>query len=301
MGEDSGEPGRQAAILFADVSQSMKLYELAGDHIAHQTVERCIEVMRRATAAAGGRVVKTIGDEVLAVFGSSDAAAVAASEMQAATDQMPPVANTKLGLRIGFHYGPVLQRDGDVFGDTVNLAARLVAQAAKGQILTSNDTASQLSAPLRGLARQLYDITVKGKAQEVSLCEVTWKRAKDQDTTILAAGRQPARRSALVLRLRYRGKEIIRRRDNDFIDIGRDNDCGLMITDHMASRRHCIIERRADRFVLKDHSTNGTYLTLEGDSEQHLRREEAALRKHGWIAFGQPRAGTDDVVEFFLD
>jgi adenylate cyclase len=69
----------------------------------------------------------------------------------------------------------------------------------------------------------------------------------------------------------------------------------------MASRRHCTIERRKDKWVLKDHSTNGTFVTLEGDSELTLRREELVLRKHGWIAFGQSRAGTQEVVEFFID
>ena len=53
-------------------------------------------------------------------------------------------AGTKLGVRIGFHHGPVLQRDDDVFGDTVNLAARLVAQAKKGEIILSTETAALL-------------------------------------------------------------------------------------------------------------------------------------------------------------
>ena len=75
----------------------------------------------------------------------------------------------------------------------------------------------------------------------------------------------------------------------------------ITVADTMASRRHCTIERRQDKFFVKDHSTNGTYVTVEGDSELLLRREELTLRKHGWIAFGQPRAGTEEVVEFSLD
>jgi adenylate cyclase len=69
----------------------------------------------------------------------------------------------------------------------------------------------------------------------------------------------------------------------------------------MASRQHCTIDRRGDRFVLKDHSTNGTFVTIEGDTELFLQREELALRKHGWIAFGQPRSGATQIVEFFCD
>lgn len=294
---------RQAAILFADVSASTKLYETAGDVAAHDAIERCIKAMARATGAAHGRVVKTIGDEVMSVFGSPDAAAAAAAEMQVAVDALPTVANNKLGLRIGFHFGPVLQEKDDFFGDTVNLAARLVAQAVKGQIITTSATADMLPPPLRGMTRDLYAINVKGKAEEISLCEVIWRR-HDEDTTVMVSGRRPsAKKAPVVLKLLYRGKETIRRRDTDSIDIGRDPASGLVISDHMASRQHCTLERRGDRYILKDHSTNGTFVTAEGDSEQHLQREELALRKHGWIAFGQPRAqaAPDEVVEFFVD
>jgi predicted component of type VI protein secretion system len=103
------------------------------------------------------------------------------------------------------------------------------------------------------------------------------------------------------LRLKYRERELVRRRDSDAIGIGRDTASDLVIDDEMASRNHCSIERRGDKFVLKDHSTNGTYVTLDGDAELLLAREELVLRKHGWIAFGQPRASAVDVAEFFCD
>jgi adenylate cyclase len=104
-----------------------------------------------------------------------------------------------------------------------------------------------------------------------------------------------------ALRLKYRDREIVRRRDDESIAVGRDQASGLVIDDEMASRNHCTLERRQDKFVLKDHSTNGTYVTIEGDAELLLRREELVLRKHGWIAFGQPRTTSVDVVEFFID
>ena len=150
------DPGRPATVLFADVSESTKLYEAAGDKIAHAVIGGCLEAMRRAAEASGGRVVKTIGDELMVIFGLPDAAAAAAAEMQAAVDKMPIVAGNKLGLRIGFHGGPVIQKDNDVFGDTVNLAARLVATAVKGQIITSSDTARLLNPVIRSSMRELY-------------------------------------------------------------------------------------------------------------------------------------------------
>ena len=60
-------------------------------------------------------------------------------------------------------------------------------------------------------------------------------------------------------------------------------------------------ERRGDKFVLKDHSTNGTYVTIGDEDEVLLQRDEIALRKKGWISFGQTRIGAHESVEFFCD
>jgi adenylate cyclase len=290
---------RLATVLFADVSGSTSLYETVGDAAALEAVSACLDAARLATEASGGRIIKTIGDEVMALFPGPDAAANAAADMQGRIDALPMVKGQKLGLRIGFHHGPVLQRDDDVFGDTVNLAARLVAQAKKGEIILSSETAAQLGAVFRSMVRELHAITVKGKAEEVGLAELIWKR--DADATVYAGGRPKTRTMKGSLRLKYRDQEVMRRREVDAITVGRDPASGLVIDDDMASRQHCTIERRQDLFVLKDHSTNGTYVTLEGDAELVVRRSEVTLRKHGWIAFGQPRAPGVEVVEFFCD
>lgn len=294
------EVSRQTVVLFADVSGSTKLYETAGDAVAMDAIERCLGLMRRATEIAGGRVVKTIGDEIMALFPSPDAATGAAAEMQHAIDQLLPVANTKLALRVGFHFGPVMQRDGDVFGDTVNVASRLAEQAVRGQIITSSETMALLGPVFRAWTRRLYSIPVKGKATEVELCEVIWSQRAD--TTAISSHRMAAKAAPVILRLRYRDLERKLRRNPDAITVGREQTPhGLVIDDPNASRLHCTIERRQDRFVLVDHSSNGTFVTADGDAEVMLRREEFTLRKHGWIAFGQPRASAAEVLEYFCE
>jgi adenylate cyclase len=289
---------RLATVLFADVSGSTNLYETVGDATALEAVSACLDAARLATEASGGRIIKTIGDEVMGLFPGPDAAANAAADMQGRIDALPEVDGHKLGVRIGFHHGPVLQRDDDVFGDTVNLAARLVAQAKKGEIITSAETAQQLGPIFRSMVRNLYAITVKGKAEEIGLAELVWRR--DADATVYASARAKAPVRG-ALRLQYRDRQVTRRRDHDAIHLGRDPGSGIVIDDEMASRQHCTIERRQDKFVLKDHSTNGTYVTIDGDAELLVRRDELTLRKHGWIAFGQPRSAGVEAVEFFLD
>jgi len=293
------EQGRHTTVLFADISGSTKLYESVGDKTAMEAIARCLEQLQLATSAAAGRVVKTIGDEIMAVFATPDAAGGAAAAMQIAIEDLPAVGGSRLGVRIGFHAGPVIQNGDDVFGDTVNIAARLVAQAGRSQIITSTETADLVGQALRGNMRPLYTIHVKGKSGELALCEMIWRQIGEM--TVSHGLRTITQQQPVVLRLRHLGREIVRRRDNDSITIGREDDCGIVVAASMASRRHCTIERRQNKFVLADRSTNGTYVTPEGDTEHLLQREEFTLGKHGWISFGQPLAGAEEVVEYFCE
>src|SRR5437667_359596 len=134
----------EATVLFADVSGSTRLIETAGDAVALKAIARCIERLRTAAESTGGQVVKTIGDEVMVLFPTPDAAVQAAAKMHASINALPAVGDTKLGVHVGFHSGPVIQVEKDVLGDTVKLAAKLVEQAQKGQTITSQQTAALL-------------------------------------------------------------------------------------------------------------------------------------------------------------
>jgi adenylate cyclase len=270
-----------------------------GDAIAHAAIEKCVNLMREKTVNAKGRVIKTIGDEVMSAFATADHAADAAIEMQSAISEMPPVGTTQIGIRIGFNHGPVVERDGDVFGDAVNLAARLAAVATKGQIITARDTVMLMSPMLKAATRAITTIQVKGKAQEIQVYELIWQQSEDMTT--LASQKSVYKPKNAKLRLIVQGADVILSAERPAVALGRDASADLVIKERMASRAHGKIERRLDKFILTDHSANGTFITIEGDKEIVLRREEFTLRAHGWIAFGQSRASATDVVEFFCE
>jgi adenylate cyclase len=293
------EQASEAAVLFADVSGSTKLYEVAGDAVAHAAIEKCIALMRARTVQAQGRVIKTIGDEVMSAFPSADNAADAAIEMQSAIAELPPVGTTKIGIRIGFNFGPIVERDGDIFGDAVNLAARLSHVATKDQIITSRDTVMRMSPMLKSSTRSITTIQVKGKAEEIQVYELIWQQSEDMTT--LATSKSIFRPKKTLLRLKVQGTDVELSQEKPMVALGRDATADVVIRERMASRAHGKIERRLDKFILTDHSANGTYVTIEGDREIVLRREEFTLRGHGWIAFGQPRATSTDVIEFFCE
>lgn len=290
----STEP--EAAVLFADVSGSTKLYETAGDQAAHAAIERCIVLMRQKTEAAKGKVIKTIGDEVLSTFPDADSAADAAIEMQSAISELLPVGGTKIGIRVGFFFGPVVHKDGDIFGDAVNVASRLSHVAVKGQIITSRETVMMMSPMLKSATRKISQIAVKGKAEPVEAYELMWQQS--EDATTMAAARSVLKPKKTSLRLLLQGGETLLSDERTAVSMGRDQSADLVVRDKMASRSHGKIERRLDKFILTDHSANGTYVTVEGDKEIVLRREEFTLRGKGWITFGQSRATATDVLEF---
>jgi len=278
------------AVLFADVSGSTKLYETVGDAGALEAIGRCLGLVRIACEGQGGRVVKTIGDEIMAVFPAADQAAEAAAEMQARISEQPPVGRTRLAIRVGFHFGPAIAVDGDVFGDSVNVAARMTALAKGEQVILSASTAGALSPLVRARVREIDSLTVKGKLQEIGIFELMWQGA-DADLTSLAM--RPTRRPSR-LQLRHGLREILLDDDHPNLTLGRDVQNDVVVADRMASRMHARIERRRDKFVLIDQSSNGTYVTVEGEPEIHLRREELILRGRGHVCFGH---GWNDVLD----
>ena len=293
------EKATEAAVLFADVSGSTKLYETAGDAVAHAAIEKCVNLMREKTVQATGRVIKTIGDEVMSAFPTADAAADAAIEMQSGIAELPAVGTTKIGIRIGFNFGPIVERDGDIFGDAVNLAARLSHVATKDQIITAKDTVMRMSPMLKSSTRAITTIQVKGKAEEIHVYELIWQQSEDMTT--LASSKSIFKPKKTQLRLKVQGTEVILSPEKPAVALGRDATADVVIRERMASRAHGKIERRLDKFILTDHSANGTYVTVEGDREIVLRREEFTLRGKGWIAFGQSKTTATDVLEFFCE
>ncbi len=276
-----------AAILFADIAGSSALYESAGNAVALAAVTRCLQSLRDIAASFAGITVKTIGDAILCRFGGADQAVQAAIAMQ------EQAAGNPLGVRIGLHYGAVVLAAEDVFGDSVNLAARIVALANPRQILTSGQSFDALPPHLRGVCRRLYATHVKGRSEEVTIFEVIWQ----QDGGLTMVGASQAARAPERLVLDYRGARLELAAGRGEISIGRDAASTIAVSAPLASRRHAAIAWKDGHFVLSDRSSNGTYIALENGRDILLRREEFILTGRGAIGLGAPpEAGGDNLV-----
>ena len=128
-------PGEiDATILFVDLSGFTPLTEAMGDDAAARLMERFSDLVRDAARHNHGRVVKQIGDEFMLAFSDRGAAVRCGLEIDSATSAEPQFP----AVRIGAHHGTVLYREGDYIGATVNVAARVVAEADRHQLLVTD-------------------------------------------------------------------------------------------------------------------------------------------------------------------
>lgn len=281
----SVRPTSNLAVLFADVVGSTKLYDTFGDTSAKQMIDECLAVLQGVLTQYGGRVIKTIGDEIMCVLPSADAGCLAATDMHYKIAALPEVSLVKRSVRIGFHFGPVIEENNDVFGDTVNVAARMAGLAKGAQIITTGATVAAMSHMLQLSTRNIAALAVKGKGGDVAVCEVIWQGGEEltMTTSSLAfTGR------AVSMRLEHcvQDRAWVVDDGRTSVVLGRDVHCDIVIADRNASRQHARIECRRDKFFLVDQSTNGTSVAIGAEAEVLLRREEIMLRGTGRIGFG---------------
>lgn len=287
---------RVACVLFADVTVGARLSEKLGDAEALHAAERCVNRMERASAVHGGRVIGLARDELSVVFDSADAAAQAAREMQQRVDDLPPVSGVKFAVRIGFQAGGFAAGDPHAVSGVAMGMARL---AQPGQIVIGPDAAAALSPPLRALVRELPQRLDAGAAGRLKLFELPWQDSPPPPEKV---GKMIARPPAGQLVVRHGDRALTMDTTMPTLSMGRDTTSDVVILDRRASRNHARIERRRDKFVLSDESTNGTYVQFAGEAEFCLKHEEVILRGRGSVSFGHSHLdGEAETVEFEVE
>jgi adenylate cyclase len=283
------------AVLFADISGSTRLYEELGDAQALSRIDRCLRLLREAAIEFRGRVVKTTGDGVMCSFDQAEAALHAARFMQVRLAEQAALGGPPLAIHVGCHYGSVLESDGDLYGDCVNVAVRVVGLAKAGQIITTQEVVGRIGERLRERVRMLDRVAVKGKREPLEIFELSWQEGEDQTTLGTRFEEVPAR-----LKLVFGSRELwFDAAGGNALRLGRDAACDIVIVDRRVSRQHARIERRRDKFMLIDESANGTYVAVHGEPEICLRREELVLRASGRICIGHRTGDADAIVVEF--
>ena len=294
----------EVAILFADVVGSTQLYEQLGDDKARDMVGRCIEIMREATESNGGTVIKTIGDEVMATFATSDEAMAAAKAMQERITAAPDLAhdNGHVAIRVGCHFGAVVQEQRDIFGSAVHTANRMTSQAKARQIITTLATVDRLSPEWRTMARQIDVATVRGKAEEVVLFEILWQPEEATSMLPTVPWSRDKSRKPRRLSLRASGKEVVVGEGRKSVTLGRADENDVVVKGNLISRVHARVESSRDRFTLIDESTNGTFVQTSAGDEIFVRRDSTVLTGEGTIGLGRvAQPGTALAIHYVVE
>ncbi len=281
------------AVLFADVSDSTMLYQTQGDISAHKSISESLHCMKSAIESHGGTLLRTVGDSALASFPESDAACEAAVDMQRGH------AALSLSVRVGFHYGEVIPDSGDVYGNAVNLAARVAAFAEADEICTTEEAIVRLSLKHRTNTHYLDNVSFKGVSQPMPVYRVNWKADSAHTVIITGAPSHERYRNTGVLELSVDGQRMLVDQKCPLLNFGRSTENDVVIDSELASRYHASIELLRGRYVLHDSSTNGTYVMKNGTAPEFVRRESIALDQSGAIGLGfSPIDGSAHVITY---
>jgi adenylate cyclase len=291
------------AILFADVCGSSALYKQLGNLKAKLIIDQLLASIQTTVTRFKGRVIKTIGDEVMASFVSADDSFSAAIDMQKVNQDLLLTHHLKVAVGIGF--GQVLSEKNDLFGDAVNDAA-FVTQMAKGdQILITEGVFETLSLEHKASTREFDQVVLKGATATALIYRVFWQYQElaNNETQMFTNEDIQKLDNCEQLVVNYRDQShIIGPLDVPYV-IGRDaNQCDLLVEGSQVSREHCQIKYNRGKFVLVDSSTNGCYLLSEAKTEIYIRREDYPLIGNIRLSLGLPLADANlDIIECYYN
>lgn len=287
--------GVKATVVFTDLYGSTSAFEALGNAQATVAVTRITGWIAKVVQAHGGRVVKMLGDGVLALFDDNLAAIHTVVELQRTHQTRQPQFQPSkfMPIRIGVATGDVELVAGDCYGDAVNVASRLSDLSGPFQIWANADALSNVQAADGVQFRVLGPINIRGRAEPCTVYQVDWQDDVATDFLTMQAEVDPA--------LEASGRDVLGGEitltwvDNSKtfrafelpIQLGRTRLVDFLVSDPRVSRTHARIEWRNGTMVFVDMSSYGSWVRFSGAvSDLSLRHDECVLHGDGEIALG---------------
>lgn len=284
-----------AAVLLVDVVGSTPLYESVGNAVAVSRIANWRDSMRSLVFSHGGEYISSKGDDVLAIFDQPAAAFAAASHLR-----VP--GRLSISFHAGLHFGNIIRFGDDIYGDAVNLTARLAAVANPGEVLISQSLVELLPPAEKEALSFLDKMTFKGKVEPCNVytfLDDDWT-LNTQLSTGMLGGFAPQQSSAqgFYVTLRY-NNQTKSCRYKESLTIGRSADCDLVINRQWVSRHHATITIVDGRVRLAERSSSGTFISMHAGQEVLVRREDVLLLGSGTISPGKQRTSSDaQIIQF---
>lgn len=279
-------------VLYADISGSTRLYEKHGDSAAQEAITQCLDILAEVVEHRGGRVVKSIGDEIQCVFHDPAKAMVAGTEMQVTIQQAGldnRFATGPLRIKVGLHFGPSFENDGEFQGEAPVIAQEIVQRAKPDQVLTSEATLNSVPKALRSGARHVDQIYLAGNSGTLDVYELIWDDMSITQESTYRPTAQGIGYSRLILT--YGKKQFEVSDNNRSLKLGRVKSNDVVVPSELTSRMHAEMNFRRGRCYITDVSINGTLVIQDNGKSITLKRERMPLENDGKICLG----GTPDV------
>lgn len=289
----------ERAIVFVDVTDSMKFFDRVGQENAVKAMLSLQQDLKVRSEIMGGRVVKTLGDGALLAFDQADDAVRFSMKI---VHEKRPGAAADMGVRAGICVGEVQEVDGDVWGDPVNVAARLLDLGTAKQVLTIQESLEKVTDDGTFRTRRFRTRQLKGRKEAVDVVELL-PPGEEATAGMTRASLSMYRPQANQLKMKIRFGDVTHNLGtdamSDAITIGRSDGNTIVIRRPDISRRHLELHTRDGKFFLKDHSSNGTILQPAEGPSVNVEKEEILLHGSGTILPGVPEmAKEEDPIEF---
>jgi adenylate cyclase len=285
----------QRTVLFADLRGSTSLFERLGNAEATSVITHTVSLLGSSVTDRGGRVVKTLGDGLMAVFDTSPAGIQAAGLMHEALERLVERGSEHgasqglraLRLQVALARGEVVEMGGDCFGDAVNVAARLLDHAGDNETLITDEVFGGLPRTEQQRYRSLDWMHLRGRAEPVHVHLLGGKRPSfDAAATAFGAAFTPGAEPEGI-RLTWRRTRRMITSDRLPMVMGRSAMSAFCVEDSRVSRQHARIDWHGGVFSLVDLSINGTFVRFAGSEEVlSLKRGTCTLHGSGVIGLG---------------
>lgn len=278
----------ERTVLFADLRGSTGLYESLGNAEASHLVTQSVSLVARIVEITGGKVVKTLGDGLMAIFNDSRPALQAASEMHDTLERIGSAADQTVGLKlqVALARGEVVEMAGDYFGDAVNVAARLLDHAGDNETIVTSLVIEDIPQEERAKFRSLDKMQLRGRTEPVQVFLHETYQGSASDTTDYVDIDSP-RQDPESIRLIWSDLNRVYSTTTLPLILGRSPQATYCIDDARVSRSHARIDWHGGSFQLVDLSYNGTFVRFANDMEiVNLRRGTCTLHGSGTISLG---------------
>jgi adenylate cyclase len=270
-------------VIFADISGSTMLCAVRGDETAYKLVSACLTTLETEVQRFNGRVIKRVGDAILAVFDAPEPAVHAAHAMQVALEAPGSETHAEgVRVRVGIATGTAVLDAGDIYGDVVNVAARLTSLAGADEVFMAGETFEGIPPSMKDNVRVIDQLALRGRPDWVLVYQYLWK----QEGATVSTNVRPRGYTA-ALEVTYAGEKFTLGPSRPKLSVGRDPENDISIDETVVSRRHFEVVLRGDKFLLVDRSTNGTWVLTDGGDTFRVTREEITLSGSGRILPGR--------------